>query len=67
MKDNMNLIENIEKGKILKESLKIVNKLADNNLADIDGEFDYKDFDFEELQNLIIKARKLKNNRFFKL
>lgn len=60
-------VANLEKAKILKESLKIVDKLAENELADIDGEFDSSDFDIEELQDLIIRARKLKKNTYWKL
>jgi len=60
-------IESLEKGKLLKEALKIVDKLAKNDLADIDGDFDSKDFDYNELQNLIIKARTLKKNRWWRL
>lgn len=60
----MKNIEALEKGKLLKETLKIVNKLAENNLADIDGNFNINDFNYEELQDLIIKARTLKKNRF---
>lgn len=57
-------IESLEKGKLLKEALKIVDKLADNNLADIDREFDYDDFDYQALQKLIIDARNLKRNKW---
>lgn len=64
---DLNRLSNLEKAKILKESLKIVNKLAESELADMDGEFDSSDFDFEELQDLIIRARKLKKNTYWKL
>lgn len=60
-------LANLEKAKILKESLKIVNKLAESELADMDGEFDSSDFDVEELQDLIVRARKLKKNTYWKL
>jgi hypothetical protein len=60
-------IEAYEKGKLIKEALMIVNKLAESNLADIDGDFTIKDFDYEELQTLIIQARKIKSNRWWKL
>lgn len=63
----MKELEAYEKGRLIKEALKIVNKLAENNLADIDGSFNDKDFDSEELQTLIIKARELKKNRWWKL
>ena len=59
--------EDYEKGKLIKEALTIVDKLGNSDLADVDGEFNYKDFDFETLQRLIVKARKLKQNRWWKL
>ena len=59
--------EDYEKGKLIKEALLIVDKLADSDLADVDGDFDANDFDYETLQKLIIKARRLKQNRFFVL
>lgn len=61
----MSLVENLERGRLLKDALKIVSKLADNNLGDIDGDITVDDFDYEELQDLIIKARKLKMNRWW--
>lgn len=60
-------VEAYEKGKILKESLNIVNELAKSDLADIDGDITSNDFDLEQLKKLIVRARKLKCNRFFKL
>lgn len=60
-------LANLEKAKILKESLKIVDKLGDSELADMDGEIDSSDLDIEELQELILQARKLKKNRYWKL
>ena len=54
-----------EKGRILKESLKIVENLAKLDLADIVD--DITNDDFDELQKLIIRARKLKQNRYFLL
>ncbi|MFW6246577.1 MAG: hypothetical protein ACOC22_00175 [bacterium] len=60
-------VEDFEKGKLIKEALKIVDELAKSDLGDIDGEFDYSDFEYDLLQKLIIKARKLKQNRFWKL
>lgn len=57
--------ENYEKGKLIKDALHIVNDLADNDLGDIDGNFDRDDFDWEELQNLIVKARELKKSRWW--
>lgn len=60
-------IEMLEKGRLLKNALKIVDELADNDLGDIDGEFTSDDFDYEKLQKLILKARTLKKNRLWKL
>jgi hypothetical protein len=60
-------VEVLEKGKILKEALKIVDKLAKSELADVDGDITNDDFDVEELQKLIIRARVLKQNRWWKL
>jgi hypothetical protein len=60
-------LEALEKGKLIKKALKIVDELAKNDLADIDGDFKISDFDYEKLQDLIIKARELKKNRWWKL
>lgn len=60
-------VEAYEKGKLLKEALMIVDKLADSDLADIDGNITNNDFDVESLQKLIIRAKKIKQNRYFKL
>jgi hypothetical protein len=60
-------LEALEKGRLLKESLKIVDELAKNDLADIDGDFTMDDFDWDKLQRLIIKARDLKKNRWWNL
>jgi len=53
----MKNFESLEKGKILKESLIIIDKLADYNIDD----------NIEEIENLIVKAKILKKNRLFKL
>lgn len=63
----MENFEALEKGKLIKKALKIVDKLAKNDLADIDGDFKKTDFDYEELQTLIVEARELKKNRWWKL
>ena len=47
-----------EKGRLLKESLKIVDKLSD---------YDIDDFDVDDLEDLIKRARNLKRNRLWKL
>ena len=58
-------VEAYEKGKLIKDALHIINDLADNDLGDVDGDIDISDFDWEGLQDLIIKARKLKRNRWW--
>jgi len=60
-------LEALEKGKLLKEALRIVDQLAKNNIADIDGKFTTDDFDSEELQKLVIKAKTLKKSRWWNL
>lgn len=61
--------EDLENGKLIKEALLIVDKLADSDLIDVmDGvEFNANNFDYEMLQKLIKKARRLKQNKFWKL
>lgn len=63
----MENVEALEKGRLLKDALKIVDELAKSDLADMDGDFKVNDFDYEELQDLIIKARTLKQSRWWKL
>jgi hypothetical protein len=63
----MENLEALEKGKLIKAALEIVNKLAKNNLADMDGTFTTDDFESEDLQELILKARKLTKDRWWKL
>lgn len=55
----------LEKGKLIKDALKIVDKLAKSDLGDIDGDIRIEDFDIEELQDLVLKARKLKKSRWW--
>ena len=47
-----------EKANLLKDSLRIVDKL---------GDMDIDDYDSDELEELMNKARKLKKNRYWKL
>jgi hypothetical protein len=63
----MKNIEALEKGGLIKDALKIVDELAESDLADIDGNITSDDFDFSGLQKLIVKARSLKKNRWWKL
>jgi hypothetical protein len=65
--NNMRNLEALEKGKLIKEALRIVDKLADSDLADIDEDITSNDFDFSDLQDLILKARGLKKDRWWKL
>jgi len=57
----------LETTRLLKEALKIVDELAKNDLADIQHPFNSNDFDYEKLQELIEKSRKLKKNKLWKL
>ena len=59
--------ESKEKSEILKEALKIVDALAKNDLDGLVENFTSDDFNYNELQNLIKRAKKLKNNRLWKL
>ncbi len=63
----MEELEAFEKGKLIKDALKIVDELANNDLADIDYPFDCDDFDYMKLQELIDKAKRLKKNRLWLL
>jgi hypothetical protein len=68
MATDMERLEALEKGKLIKNALKIVDELAKSDLADIDGDIiTNKDFDVSTLQDLIVKARGLKKNRWWKL
>lgn len=49
--------ENIEKAKLLKSSLKIIDELGNLDISD----------DLDEIDDLIDKAKKLKKNRYWKL
>ena len=64
----MDKVEALEKGKLIKNALKIIDELAENDLVDIDQEtYSEDDFDVDKLQRLIVKARDLKRNRWWKL
>lgn len=52
-----------EKGDVINKALKLVNKLAENQMVDSDG-FD-DDLDLTEVKKLIIQARTLKHNELF--
>ena len=63
----MDNVEALEKGRLLKEALKIINELAKSELADIDGKITDDDFDVDKLQSLIIRARKITKGRWWDL
>jgi len=67
MDNNLQRTIDLEKGRLLKNAIKIIDKLADNDLGDIDGDISTDDFDIDELHDLILEARKLKRHRFWKL
>lgn len=52
-------------GRILDKTIDIVNRLAENDLADTDGIVTTNDFDQKSLRELIIEARKLRENRYW--
>jgi len=55
--------ESIEKGKILKEALSIVNELAKCGFEDEDDLV----HSYDELDDLVKRAKTLKRNRYWKL
>jgi hypothetical protein len=59
--------ESKERGKLLKESLKIVDELAKSDLNGLVEKFTSDDFDYDKLQDLIKRAKRLKDNKLWKL
>ena len=56
----------IEQGRVLMEALRIVDKWADNDFADVDGAIvDDQSESLEKLKTLIIRARSLKNDKWW--
>ena len=56
-----------EQGALIIEALKIIEKLSKNTLADIDMENnDYNDDTIDEIKNLIMDARSLVKNKWWK-
>jgi hypothetical protein len=56
----------LEQGRVLMEALRIVDKLADNDFADVDGSItDDQSESLDNLKTLIIRARSLKNDRWW--
>lgn len=65
----MSNLESLEKAKLLKEALKIVDELAKNDLVNANngGKITEDDFEYEKLVKLIMRARNLKKNRLWNL
>ena len=61
------LIDDYDKAKILKDCLRIVDKLAESDLDDVGDKFTSNDFDYAELRELIKKAKKIKRSKYWKL
>ena len=59
--------EKKEKANLIKNALLIVDKLANEELDEYDGEINNKIYDFSTLQKLIEKSKKLKKNKYWKL
>lgn len=59
------LAEAKEKGRLLSEALKIIEKLSKNEIADTDFDIPDDDENIEDLKRLIIKARTLKSDRWW--
>ena len=65
--DEMMMAEAKEKGRLLSEALKIIEKLSKNDLADTDIATDgYEDKSVDEVKSLIVKARSLTTDRWWK-
>ena len=59
-------MEELEKAKLIKDALKLVDDLAKIDADDL-ANMDDAEFDFEELEKLVRKAQALKKNRLWKL
>ena len=55
--------ESTEKGRLIKDALKIVDELADIEIDEIKD----ADAEYDTLDTLVDKAKKLKRNRWWKL
>ena len=55
--------ESTEKGRLIKDALKIVDELADIEIDEIKD----ADAEYDNLDTLVDKAKKLKRNRWWKL
>jgi len=58
------LVEAAEKGKLLQKAINIVETLANSSIADSDS--DEENIEIEALKRLIIKARTIVNDRWWK-
>ena len=54
-----------EQGKLLNKALKIIDKLAENNLADMDGDISINEIDVNQIKDLILDARTIKSNQWW--
>lgn len=63
----MNKLKSLEIGRIIDSSLKVIEKLAKSKLADMDGGYTISEEDYEYIQNLIIKAREIRSERYWVL
>lgn len=57
--------DSIVTGELLKETIRIVDELAKSDFDDVDYPFDSDDFDYEKLQKLIGRAKKITKNRLW--
>lgn len=64
----MNEIEALEKGKLIKNALKIIDELVKLDFDIIDGEpTTIEGLDVEKFEKLLINAKELTRNRWWKL
>jgi len=56
-----------EKAELIKKSLLLIQKIANNDIGDLDGRFTSDDFDSEELLLLVKDAKKITSNVHWKL
>ena len=65
--NKLDLVGIKEQGALIIEALQIIEKLSENTLADIDMEnTDYDDDTIDEIKNLIMNARSIVGNKWWK-
>lgn len=65
-KEKMRLLEMIEAGKLITDSLKLIEKISKSDLPESDVDCNcYSQIVFDEIKNIILDARELKNNVFW--